>query len=227
MGSKLSSRFLIVVVVGLFPFVLSAEVSSPKAILEVSAIEQMRFVSNALEKGFPIETADHVTMLVLNRSDVVLPLLLERVLMELRTQSPIQKLVATSLEMIVYAGDATALRTVAKLMAVDEERFVGLVGRTLDNAISFRNPYTVAYEGLDIGNTSVDRQIVLWSENSLNGVRMQRLFGEALKDRYRREPDEGQWATDPIASRINASQRQRLQGSVLRYAAEAKLKSDR
>ena len=73
-------------------------------------------------------------MLVLNRSDVVLPFVVERVLMVLLAQSPNQKLLAISLEMIVYAGDA-----VAELVAVDEERFVVFVGRTFDNAISFRN----------------------------------------------------------------------------------------
>lgn len=127
----------------------------------------------------------------------------------------------TASEMIAYAGDAQALRAIAKLVAVDESRFGPLVGRTLDNAGNWRNPFTVVYKGLELGDEGVARRVTAWVESALASNRMQRAWAEAMLDKYGKVPDETEWATDPIASRLEDRASPELRQSVGRFAAEA------
>jgi hypothetical protein len=205
----------------IFACAMCAQIPSPKAVLDLSETEQVKFVTEAMNAGFPSETADHMTMLILNRGSLVIPILEAQILEELRSPSSKTDFVSIALEMIAYAGDENALRVVAKLAAIDESRFANLVGRTLDHALHFRNPYSVVYRGFDIGNAAVSRQLVLWSESSLSHARMRRLFGEAIRARYGKVPEDTEWENDPIASRIGIPQRQGLKQEVLRFAREA------
>jgi hypothetical protein len=220
----LNVAVLLVYLVGL----VSAQVPSARAILEVSEAEQTKFVNETMDAGFPDDRADQMTMLVINRSVLVLPLIERRVEDELRSQSPSKNLIATGTEMIAYAGDERALREVSKLVHIDDNRFGPLVARTLDNALNFRNPFALAYRGYEFRDTVLARHIAVWSNGALSSTRMQRLFGEAMNARYKRVPGEREWASDPIASRITSSQRrEQLKESVLKFASEANTKRER
>ena len=227
MGYRLK-RFLNIAVILIFHAgFVRAQIPSAKAILEVPEIEQTKFVVETMATGFPSDRADQMTMLIINRSAVVLPLLEERIEVELRTPSPSKEFIATASEMIAYAGDEHALRAISKLIAIDEKRFGSLVQRTLDNALDFRNPFSVAYRGYDFGDAVIAEQIAVWSETTLLSIRMQRLFGDALAAKYGRVPDDSEWANDPIAANLRRPQRQELKESVLRFAQEAKAKGDK
>jgi hypothetical protein len=187
-----------------------AQTPAARAILDRPESEQVRFVNQAIEAGLPAERAGGMTMLILNRSALVLPLLERRVEAELRSRTPSKEFIGTATEMIAYAGDEQALRAVSRLMSIDEGRFGVLVGRTLDNASSFRNPFTVAYRGCAIGDDALARRIGLWSESALGSARMQRVFREAMAAEYGHAPGDAEWAGDAIASRIGSALRQEL-----------------
>jgi hypothetical protein len=129
--------------------------------------------------------------------------------------------------MIAYAGDEQALRAVRKLMAMDESRFGPLVGRTLDNAGNWRNPFTVAYHGLALGDDSISTRIGMWAEFALASTRMQRAWAEAMLDRYGSVPDESVWDSDPINSRLKDRKSPELHQNVVRFATEAQRKRER
>jgi hypothetical protein len=167
-----------------------------------------------------------MTMLIINRSGLVLPLLEQHVEVELRSESPSNDFIATATEMIAYAGDEEALREISKLMTVDDGRFGRLVGRTLDNSVHFRNPFTVAYRGLELGNEAVSRHTVAWVKSALASDRMQRTWAEAMLDRYGKVPGDSEWATDPIASRLKDRASAELRQSVMRLADDAKRKRE-
>jgi hypothetical protein len=140
---------------------------------------------------------------------------------ELRRPSRSERFIDLASAMVAYAGDEQALRGVSKLMAVDEARFGPLVGRTLNNAGNWRNPFTVAYQGLAFGDESLSQHIAGWAESALISNRMQRAWAEAMLERYGSVPDESAWDTDPIASRLRERASPELRQSVLNFAADA------
>jgi hypothetical protein len=144
----------------------------------------------------------------------------------LKLQSPPQRFIAIATEMIAYSGDEQALQAVAKRMAVDEERFGPLVGRTLTHSANWRNPFTVAYRGLEMGDEAVSRYTLAWAESALASNRIQRAWAEAMLDRYGKVPGESEWVRDPIASRLKNGASPELRQSVLRLAADAKRKRE-
>src|ERR1039458_2719045 len=108
-----SSAVLLFFVVG----VIRAQVPPARDILALSEAELTKFVNATVDAGFPADRADQMTMLIINRSGLVLPLLERRVEVELRSESPSSEVIATATEMIAYAGDEQALREISKLMA--------------------------------------------------------------------------------------------------------------
>jgi hypothetical protein len=153
--------------------------------------------------GFPMNRADQMTMLIINRSALVFPLIEGKLEEALKSDSPQTAFVETASEMIAYAGDQTALREIIKLMSLDEKRFGRLVGRMLDNAGNWRNPFDVAYDGLALSNEAISQYTMQWVPSALESNRMQRAWADALLSRYRKVPGDAEWAADPIASRLS------------------------
>jgi hypothetical protein len=199
---------------------VSAQEPSARAILALSESEQVKFVRDSMDKGFPSDKADQMTLLLLNRSEIVLPLLEAKILTELQSQSPSMDLIETAAEMIAYSGDERALRVLGRLVAVDENRFGNQIRRTLDNALDRRNPFSVAYAGLRIGGDAISKRIVAWCERASSSDRMRRLWGEAMSEQYVQIPGEVEWRDDPLASRMAASTSEGIKAAVLRHAAE-------
>jgi hypothetical protein len=199
----------------------TAQIPSARAMLELSEVEQTKFVNETMEAGFPDERADQMTMLIINRSALVLPLIERRIEIELRSQSSSKDLIETAMEMIAYAGDEQAIREVSKLVAIDEARFGRFVARTLHNALNFRNPFTIAYRGVEIEDGRIAQKIGAWADSALLSQRMQRLWAEAMVKRYGRVPSEAEWAKDPLAVRLRTSRHEQLRENVTGFAREA------
>jgi hypothetical protein len=206
--------------------VISAQVPSARDILTLSEAEQTKFVNATVEAGFPADRADQMTMLIINRSGLVLPVLERQMEIELRSVSPSHDFIATATEMIAYAGDEHALREIGKLIAIDGSKFGYLVGRTLDNSVHFRNPFTVAYRGLELGNEAVSRHTLAWVKSALASDRMQRMWAEAMLDRYGKVPRDSEWAMDPIASRLTDRESPELRRAVLSLAEDGMRKRE-
>lgn len=198
-----------------------------RAILDVGESEQIAFINRTMDLGFPENRADQMTMLIINRSTITLPLIEARLEQSLKSIPVPQSFVETASEMIAYAGDESALREISKLMALDENRFGRLVGRTLDNAGSWRNAFNVAYRGLEIGDAAISGRIAEWSLSALKSNRMQRAWAEALLNRYGKVPGDSEWATDPIVSRLNDRASSEVRQSVLRFVTESQSKRER
>jgi hypothetical protein len=77
---------------------MNAQIPSARAILETSEAEQTKFVNETMDAGFPDNRADQMTMLLINRSALVLPLIERRVEVELRSQLPSNSLIDTATE---------------------------------------------------------------------------------------------------------------------------------
>jgi hypothetical protein len=198
-----------------------------KNVLLFSEAEQRQFVNSVLDAGFPEKEGDKFSLLLVNRSALVLPLLESRVEQELKRPQHSERLIELACVMIAYAGDEESLRAIGKLIGLDEARFGPLVGRTFDNAGNWRNPFTVAYRGLELGNEAVARQTVVWVESALASDRMRRTWAEAMLDRYGRPPDDAEWVRDPIATRLKSGTSSELRQSTLRFAIQGQKKRER
>jgi hypothetical protein len=194
---------------------------SAKSILALSESDQIAFAEATFEQGFPEDRADQLTMLVVNRSHVVVPILVARLETVLNSTDKPQLLADTAIEVISYAGDVVAIRAVGRLLPLDEQRFGPYVGRVLTNAANWRNPFALVYQTLEIPDSRVAPFAMRWCEESLASTRRQRQWAEAMLDKYGRVPAESDWASDPIASRLNSTGTAFLRERVLAAAAEA------
>lgn len=195
-----------------------------RQLLEWPEEQQIAFVTSVLDTGFPVGSGDEFALLVVNKSRVVVPRIEARIEIELRKPGRSDRLIDLAAAMIVYAGDEESLHAAAKLISLDETRFGELVGRALDNAVGRRNPFSVVYAGLRIGDESVSKRVVEWSAHELSSDRMRRLWGEALVEKYGRVPSQNEWDSDPLASGLKMPQASRLRHDVLRFSAEAAAK---
>ena len=202
------------------------QVPSAKAILDLPDSAQIAFIKTTMEHGFPEDRADQMTMLIINRSALSVPLIEAKVEELLKSPSPSQQSIDIASEMIAYAGDDQSLRAISKLIAIDESRFGRLVARTLDNAGNWRNPFSVAYRGFELGDDAVSRNAAAWAESALSSNRMQRAWAEAMLDRYGNVPGDSEWATDPIVARLEDRASPELRQSVMRLAEDAKRKRE-
>jgi hypothetical protein len=205
----------------------STDAKTFKSILQASDSEQEAFVRSVLEQHFPENEGDRFSLLLVNRSALVVPLIESRIESELGSDSRSERFIDLASAMIAYAGDEHSVRAIRKLIDIDERRFGTFIGRTLDNAGKWGNPFGVAYQALELGDGSVAGYTAAWAESALASDRMQRVWAEAMLDRYGKVPGETEWATDPIASQLKNRASPEFHQSVLRFAAEAQRKRDK
>lgn len=225
-----------------------------RRMLKASEAEQATWVRAYLGRGMPVKDPDSgtMTMLVLNRSAVTLPLIETKIEQVLRSPSPADcftaesvdpgKFVALAAYMIAYAGDQQALREASKLLKLDRKRFGSLVQRTLDEALTRRNAFTVAYRGFELGDATLDQKIAEWAQAELADKRPPlrnygprdpepkpdfeiqqacRLWAEAMVEKYGGVPTERDWSDDPIVRRLEPAQGATLHDPVIRAASVA------
>jgi hypothetical protein len=195
-----------------------ADDSRATSVLQLSETEQRQFVESVLNRGFPEDEGDRFAILLVNRSGTVVPILGLKVQQELKKSRPSERFIDLLSEMIAYAGCEESLDAITDLIRIDEDRFGQYIGRTLDNAIKWQNPFSLAYQAFEFGDAALTRHATAWSKSVLASDRLQRLWAKAMLDRYGNRPIESEWARDPIASRIGASLD--LRDRVLKVVAE-------
>jgi hypothetical protein len=195
-----------------------AGTGSARSILRRSTADQITFVETTVDQGFPEHRVDELTMLVINRSDIAVPTILRKLEDVLDSQTAPARIVDTAVEMIAYAGDEQAIRAIGQLLSVDEKRFGPYIGRTLDNAGNWRNPFGVAYRALEMSDRRIIGPTMNWVEAGMDSRGRQRQWAEAILDRYGKVPATSEWANDPIASRLD--QASALGSRVLSVASE-------
>lgn len=196
--------------------------SDAREVLRWPDEQQIAFVTSALKRGLPEADGDRFSLLLVNRSGLVVPEIETTVESELRRSPRSERLIDLASVMIAYAGDEESLRAVSKLLAVDEKRFDGLVARTLDSALNWRNPFSIAYAGLELGDDAISQRISTWCETALSSDdRMKELWGSAMAEKHGRALMLSEWANDPLVSRMSKRSSDELRDSVTRFAAQA------
>jgi hypothetical protein len=200
--------------------------SDARDILRWPEGQQIAFVTSVLDRKFPDSDGDKFSLLVVNRSAIVIPLLEAHVEQLLMRSDRSERLIDLASTLIAYAGDEESLRAIGKLMGLDETRFGPLVGRTLDSAGDWRNPFTIAYRAFDMGDEAVAGKVLEWAESALKSDSKRRSWAEAMLNRYGKPPVESDWEKDPIASRLKNGASVEMRQIVLGFAADAQRKRE-
>ncbi len=193
-------------------------------ILELTDVEQIQFINASLEQELPDRRADQMAILVINRSSTTLPLIEQKIREALNQQPPPNRFIDTAADLIAYAGDERSLYAIAKLIAIDDTRFSRLIGRALTHSSNWRNPFTLSYRALEIGDEAFADKTMVWVETALTSKLMQQRWAAAMLDRYGVVPSETQWAKDPISSRLKDGASDDLRISILSLAEAAQMK---
>jgi hypothetical protein len=217
---------------------LASHARELRNIAQWSEADQTAWLFSMLDRGMPPN--DYYSVLLRTHSDLAVSIIEKKIEQVLKSDSPAtcfsertvdpKLFVAEAAGEIAYAADENAFRATSRLMKIDEQRFGRFVESTLGYAYSSsarRNPLTVAYGGLDLGDPAVDRRIIEWIEPlfirwSANTAALhKRMWAEALVERYGAPPTETEWANDPIASRLRHPQAATLHDEMIRLAADA------
>jgi hypothetical protein len=208
----------------------------PFQILKWSPADQTAWINMALEKGMPNDMGGALNALAAAKSSLTLPLLEEKIEQVLHSKSPAEcftdksvnpdKFVYLASMTIAYVGSQEAMSQVAKLIKLDEKRFGDLLDRTLLETENARaaNPYILAYKSLELGDPQVEKRVYAWVQARLVDKDEYRLrdlrkfWAEAMVDRYGGVPTQGQWATDPFASKVDPSDEPTVRKDVIGYA---------
>jgi hypothetical protein len=215
--------------------VIHAQEPPSSRILKSTEAEQTAWLKSYLDHG--MQPSDVLSMLVLNKSSLALPLIEEKIEEVLHSPSPRecfsdqsvdpQAFVGLAASMIAYAGDAQALREIGKLVKIDPNLFGRLVEDTLGHAESFRNPFAVAYQGLELSDPLLTQHIGAWVEAQLASRspialgRVKDMWAEAMVVRYSGVPTESQWMTDPIVTKLKTPTAGTIHNDMIRKSAEA------
>lgn len=196
----------------------------PRRVLLLSESEQQQFVRSYLNDGLPERLGDTFSLLLINRSALVVPILESQVELELQRPQRSERSIDLSSALVAYPGDAFSLEAVGKLLRLDESRFGPLVGRTLDNVPDDRNPFALVYTVISSGNGALSSRAIEWANSALLSNRMQRAWAELLLDRYGKVPSESEWANDPIASRLTNRASSELRQREARFVGDVQRK---
>lgn len=223
-----------------------------RRLLHASEAEQTAWLRQHIDKGIPASEA--FGTLALNRSQLTLPLVEAKIVQVLRSPTPSQcftdpsvnpqKFVDYAAEVIAENGDMQALIELRKLLNIDEQRFGRFIQSALMSAESYRNPFEVAYRGLELGDKRLEARIMSWAElkladkrpprrnfgpqtpvsvSEMEKARVRAMWAQALAGRLARVPTEADWHSDPIASRLDPDHAHAVHDDVMRYAAQAAL----
>ena len=135
------------------------------SVLALPPQEQLNTIEASLEKGL----SDVVAMLLLNRPQLVAPMLETLLRSEL---TPRQFALAS--EMLAYSGSAEALAAIGRLIEKDEAKFGPLAARLLDhNLANGGNPFALVKRMSLTGK--LERYVDQWSSAQVASPRMERL----------------------------------------------------
>jgi hypothetical protein len=240
----------IVLTVVLRPIVAQETEAEWRRLTKASESELAAWVNVHLQAGMP--PSDVFGMVTLNRSEVVLPLIEQKIEEVLQSPAPLelfsdksidpQKFVHSAALSIAANGDVQALKEASKLIKIDEKQFGWMVEDVLLSARTYRNPFTLAYRGFELGDPAIDSRIAAWAEVDLADKRpplrnygprdpepvpeseirrVREWLAAAMVEKYGWAPTESQWTHDPIVSRLAAIRTAAIHDDVMRLAAGA------
>ena len=206
--------------------------------------ERLALAKSALDQGMPTgDLGTAVYGLAQAHTPLILPLIERKIeeclsapaILDCFTDKTVnaERSIFWMADAITRAGNQEALLEAGKLIKLDEKRFDFMVKKTL-SAAADHNPFTLAYQGFDLGDPAIDKRIVAWADDWLSQelphvgnpvydgvtIDLRHQWAEAMVERYGGVPTPAQWTLDPIVSRVKPATSGLLYRDVHRFAAE-------
>ena len=172
--------------------------------------EQIAFLKLALDRGMPADMADRVGLIVLNREEDALPILIERIQRLMAVSTPSDRALTLMAGMVAYPGNERAMQAIIQLCSLDSNRFSFLAARTLDFAAGKHNRFDLAYYAIDHHCAAVTKEVQKWVSANVEELSGGRELAEALRHRYARLPDDVELEADPVFAEVGERVRRRI-----------------
>jgi hypothetical protein len=164
--------------------------------------EQLTFLKLALDRGIPADMADRVGLIVLNREEEALPILIDRIQRLMAVSTPSDRALTLMAGMVAYPGNERAMQGIVQLCSLDLNRFGFLAARALDFAAGKQNRFDLAYYAIDHNCASVTKEVQTWVSANVEKLSGGRELSEALRHRYAKLPDDVELAADPVFAEV-------------------------
>lgn len=218
----------------------AAHDSLSRRILRMGDSELATFAKSYLDAGMPGE-AERTTafdILILNRSSLVLPMIERKIEEVIKSSNPTecftekavdpQRFIGYAASALSRGGDEQAIIEVGKLLELDMKRFDRIVNAVMAAVHTNENPFALAYRSFEIGSSAVHNRVAAWAEDTIiheppdnSPVGMRQQWATAMADHYGAVPDQKQWDTDPIVSRMKPGVAKMLRSDMDRLTREA------
>ncbi len=185
----------------------------PSRVLQMKDSQITGYVQLLVENGFPQERMDELYLLALNRAEIVFPILEQGLIASLTTKSWSDEKIHRAADVIAYVADESAIEVICRLAAMDLDRLLPLLERSLNYSVGRRNSYQLVYRALDCENLPAAETAIRWAGEWLNKYGATRRgypqLAEAVVARAeaRREIPEGtSVAADPLLRALYGSE---------------------
>ena len=212
----------------------------------MSDAEQVALAKTVVDLGVRAgDPAEILQSLARGRSSLILPIVEQKIEAVLKSPEPRDCFTEKSINVdrsllsmwlaIANVGRAEALREAGKLLKIDEKRFDRMVDQIMSNAVGEHKGFSLAYQGLEMDDPALTRRIVAAMADVLEKERpnignpvfegilidARHQWAEAMVERYCGVPTANEWATDPLASRLDEKLVSAFYPDVYRYAVDA------
>ena len=172
--------------------------------------EQIAFLKLAVDRGMPADMTDRVGLIVLNRAEEVLPILIERIQRLMAVSTPSDRALTLIAGMVAYPGNERAMQGILQLCSLDSTRFAFLAARALDFAAGRQNRFDLAYYAIDHHCTAVTKEVQQWVSANVEKLSGGRELAEALRHRYAKLPNGVELEADSVFAEVGERVRRRI-----------------
>ena len=179
----------------------------------------LRFIDNAIDQGLPSDLMDDLYLISINRSDILLPQLVERLQNRDRQDVLVPKTRNGVLDLVAYSANERSLDVLSDLCSSASEDSCNFIRQVFQYTDGRRNPFSLMYYSLAKPNVCAGTAARDWMIDTPH----RRLLAAALVERYKQSPAESELREDPILSTLTGSQTQGVRDQlpvVLREATE-------
>jgi hypothetical protein len=209
--------------IGLLDSTAIAQAISPNTQTEIRAK-----LAVALDRDYSNRPADELLTLAIQHSDIAVPELKRR--LRAASQKHREKLDSKNSvygDALAYVANELAVDALCDLCGENIDLFCPYLERSLDYAEGRRNSFSLAYHAIERPETPVQESVAHWTNSVISFPHFQQRLAEAMLDKYQRVPNEDEWASDPIASRIKDQVSPKLRQKIMSLATEAQSKRQR
>jgi hypothetical protein len=196
---------------------------TPRRLLGLSETQVDELIQRAVNERVSPRFVDALTILLLNREELVLPKIVSRLRSALTDNTKPGDLVMRLEELLAYIGSPASLDALLSLETGYAARVERLLPIMLSQAVGRRNPFDLAYRVMDRGSKEAKQNVAQWVYENASRGHNYRDWAETLFLRSEGHVTASALAVDPILHLLPGEARWRVE---FELATQVKLQSE-